>query len=103
MTLALVGPMVVEHCAICVPTEATMALRSFGKDPETNGDHCPTVWLDEEKQEFVFQGWKADEALQAQCLVTGPIPDTEAVIRLPARMAQQIREALDAADGSAVR
>ncbi|MFI9565870.1 hypothetical protein [Streptomyces rishiriensis] len=80
-----------------------MPLRSFGKDPETNGDHCPTVWLDEEKQELVFQGWKADEVLQAECLKTGSIPDTEAVVRLPARMAQQIREALDAADGSAVR
>ncbi|MCQ9134138.1 hypothetical protein [Streptomyces hilarionis] len=80
-----------------------MPLRSFGKDPETNGDHCPTVWLDEEKQELVFQGWKADDELQAECLKTGSIPDTEAVVRLPARMAQQIREALDAADGSAVR
>ncbi|MFI5795154.1 hypothetical protein [Streptomyces sp. NPDC051677] len=80
-----------------------MPLRSFGKDPETNGDHCPTVWLDEEKQELVFQGWKADDVLRAECLKTGSIPDTEAVVRLPARMAQQIREALDAADGSAVR
>ena len=80
-----------------------MALRSFGKDPETNGDHCPTVWFDEGKQEFVFQGWKADEALQAQCLETGPIPDTEAVVRLPARMVQQIREALDAAERAPVR
>lgn len=79
-----------------------MALRSFGKDPETNGDHCPTVWLDEEKQEFVFQGWKAYGALQAQCLTTGPIPDTEAVVRLPVRMAQQIREALDAAERAPV-
>ncbi|MFD7900145.1 hypothetical protein [Streptomyces sp. NPDC059743] len=94
---------VVEHCAIHVTMEDMMALRSFGKDPETNGDHCPTVWLDDEKQEFVFQGWKADEALHAQCLVTGPIPDTEAVVRLPVRMAQQIREALDVADGAAVR
>lgn len=80
-----------------------MALRSFGKDPETNGDHCPTVWLDAEKHEIVFQGWKADETLQTECLETGPIPDTEAVVRLPIRMAQQIREALDAADGSTVR
>jgi hypothetical protein len=83
--------------------EAIMSLRFFGKDPETNGDHCPTVWLDEEKQELVFQGRKADETLQAQCLATGPIPDTEAVVRLPVRMAQQIREACDAAEGSAVR
>ncbi|WP_408648268.1 hypothetical protein [Streptomyces gossypiisoli] len=84
-------------------TEDTMALRSFGKDPETNGDHCPTVWLDEEKGEFVFQGWQADEALQAECLATGPIPDTEAVVRLPVRMVQQIREACDVAEGAAVR
>lgn len=79
-----------------------MALRSFGKDPNTNGDHCPTVWFDDEKQEFVFQGWKADEVLKAQCLLTGPIPDTEAVVRLPVRMAQQIREALDAVQRAAV-
>ncbi|MEU5765045.1 hypothetical protein ABZ782_03865 [Streptomyces asoensis] len=80
-----------------------MPLRSFGKDPETNGDHCPTVWLDEETQEFVFQGWKADEALQAECLKTGSIPDTEAVVRLPVRMAEQIREALNAAERAPVR
>ncbi|MGZ3097919.1 hypothetical protein [Streptomyces sp. H72] len=84
-------------------TEDTMALRSFGKDPETNGDHCPTVWLDEDKGEIVFQGWKADDVLRAQCLATGPIPDTEAVVRLPLRMAEQIREALDAAERAAVR
>lgn len=80
-----------------------MALRSFGKDPETNGDHCPTVWFDEDKRELVFQGWTADDALRAQCLLTGPIPDTEGVVRLPARMVQQIREACDAAEGDAVR
>ncbi|MER7572513.1 hypothetical protein [Streptomyces sp. NPDC126514] len=80
-----------------------MALRFFGKDPETNGDHCPTVWLDEEKQEFVVQGWKADAALQAECLTTGPIPDDEAVVRLPVRMVQQIREACDAAESTAFR
>lgn len=80
-----------------------MPLRFFGKDPETNGDHCPTVWFDETRQEFVFQGWRADEELQAQCLATGPIPHTEAVVRLPARMVQQIREACDAAAGATVR
>ncbi|MFE2883179.1 hypothetical protein [Streptomyces sp. NPDC059272] len=80
-----------------------MALRSFGKDPETNGDHCPTVWFDEEREELVFQGWKASDELQAECLKTGSIPDSEAVVRLPARMAQQIREALDAAERSPVR
>ncbi|MFJ9431444.1 hypothetical protein ACIRQY_17540 [Streptomyces sp. NPDC101490] len=80
-----------------------MALRSFGKDPDTNGEHCPTVWLDEDKGEFVFQGWKADETLQAECLLTGSIPGTEAVVRLPVRMVQQIREACDAAEGADLR
>lgn len=80
-----------------------MTLRFFGKDPETNGDNCPTVWLDEDRQELVVQGWKADAALQAQCLATGPIPETEGVVRLPLRMAQQIREALNAAERSPVR
>ncbi|GGN94376.1 hypothetical protein GCM10011579_093800 [Streptomyces albiflavescens] len=80
-----------------------MALRFIAKDPNTNGDNCPTVWLDEEKQEFVFQGWKADDTLEEECLSTGPIPDTEAVVRLPARMMDVIREACDAAEGSALR
>jgi hypothetical protein len=45
-----------------------MTLRFIAKDPNTNGDNCPTVWVDEEKQEFVIQGWKADEVTQAECL-----------------------------------
>ncbi|WP_437098848.1 hypothetical protein [Streptomyces flavidovirens] len=33
-----------------------MALRFIAKDPNTNGENCPTVWVDEEKGEFVIQG-----------------------------------------------
>ncbi|MCX4825124.1 hypothetical protein OG883_35740 [Streptomyces sp. NBC_01142] len=80
-----------------------MTLRFIAKDPNTNGDNCPTVWVDEEKQEFVIQGWKADEATHEECLATGPIPDTETVLRLPVRMAAVLREACDAAEGSALR
>lgn len=79
-----------------------MTLRFIAKDPNTNGDNCPTVWVDEEKQEFVIQGWKADHATQAECLSAGPIPDTEALLRLPVRMASVLREACDAAEGSAL-
>ncbi|MEU1626608.1 hypothetical protein ABZ746_15020 [Streptomyces sp. NPDC020096] len=78
-----------------------MALRFIGIDPDTEYDHCPTVWFDEDKQEFVFQGWKADEALLAKCLQTGSIPKTEAVVRLPARMAHMIKEAVDVAERAA--
>jgi hypothetical protein len=79
-----------------------MTLRFIAKDPTTNGDNCPTVWVDEEKQEFVIQGWKADETTQSECLATGPIPDTETVLRLPVRIASVLREACDAAEGSAL-
>ncbi|MFI2257577.1 hypothetical protein OHU45_14805 [Streptomyces tubercidicus] len=78
-----------------------MSLLFFGKDPDTDEDHCPTVWVDEENADLVVQGWKADDATEKRCLETGPIPDAEAVIRLPARMVPQIRRACDAAERSA--
>ncbi|MFI9271743.1 hypothetical protein ACIGXM_13640 [Kitasatospora sp. NPDC052896] len=80
-----------------------MALTFIAKDPDTNGDNCPTVWVDQEKQEFVIQGWRADDATTADCLKTGPIPDSETVLRLPLRMAAALREAIDVAEGSALR
>lgn len=79
-----------------------MTLHFIAKDPETNGEHCPTVWFDDVTQEFVIQGWKADEALQAKCLETGSIPDYEAVVRLPVRMSDALKEVLDVAARSAV-
>ena len=75
-----------------------MALLFFGKDPNTDGDECPTVWVDDDTAEMVFQGWKADEKTEAECLKVGHIPETEAVIRIPARMVPLIREACDAAE-----
>jgi hypothetical protein len=43
-----------------VLTEAHMALRFVGIDPDTDLEHCPTVWADEEAGELVVQGWKAN-------------------------------------------
>ncbi|MFJ2183462.1 hypothetical protein ACIOJG_22855 [Streptomyces anulatus] len=81
-----------------------MTLHFIAKDPETNGDHCPTVWFDDVAQEFVVQGWKADTVLQTKCLEAGPIPENEAVVRLPVRMAEALKEVLDvAARAAAVR
>jgi len=75
-----------------------MALRFIAKDPNTNGTQCPTAWVDDEAEEIVIQGWKAGEALLAHCRETGPIPETEAVVRLPIRMVPALREACDVAD-----
>lgn len=73
-----------------------MALRFIGIDPDTDEKNCPRVWVDEESQEFVFQGWKADEALEDEVRSTGPLPDYEAVVRIPARMAHILKEACNA-------
>ena len=71
-----------------------MALRYFGKD-DKSGDHgSPTVWLDEDTNDLVLQGWRLDKDTEAQCLKDGPIPDHETVVRVPERMFSKIRKAL---------
>jgi hypothetical protein len=79
-----------------------VALQFFGKDPDSQDGDCPSVWFDDVAREFVFQGWKADDALQARCREAGSIPDTEAVVRLPARMVSMIMEAVNASEGAHV-
>jgi hypothetical protein len=79
-----------------------MSLQFIGIDPNTGDGESPTVWVDQEKQELVLQGWKPGPELEAQCAafeVPGHaqgIPDHEAVIRIPARMVHMVREACDA-------
>jgi hypothetical protein len=75
-----------------------MALRYIGIDPNTGDGNCPAVWVDEMNHDLVLQGWRADAATRAECLTVGAIPDTEDVIRIPARMVQLIREACDRAE-----
>jgi hypothetical protein len=38
-----------------------MRLRFLVIDPETNGDECPAVFVDEETGDLVFQGWTLSE------------------------------------------
>ncbi|MER5871410.1 hypothetical protein [Streptomyces sp. NPDC002044] len=78
-----------------------MALRFVGIDPSSVDGESPTIWVDEEHSELVLQGWKPNPELEAECASlempghgTG-IPDGEAVVRIPARMAHMIREACD--------
>lgn len=80
-----------------------MALRFMGVDPATDGDECPTAWIDPDTADIVLQGWKADGETTAECLETGTIPETEAVIRVPARMVPIIRKACDAAEAAQLR
>ncbi|MFC8438015.1 hypothetical protein [Streptomyces sp. DH20] len=86
-----------------------MPLTFIGIDPNTGTDESPTVWVDTDKGEIVIQGWLPDPALADECAqfnVPGHavgIPDGEAVVRVPARMAHMIREACDAVERAAVR
>ncbi|MBH1938787.1 hypothetical protein I5Q34_31775 [Streptomyces sp. AV19] len=81
-----------------------MDLRFIGIDPNTGHNECPAVWVDLAKDpepNLVFQGWLADQETQDECLKNSPKPDTEAVIRIPARMVPLIRKACDAAERAA--
>ena len=70
-----------------------MALRFVGVDPNTPNTGSPTVWVDEDDDSIVIQGWKiTDEATLSEIRVTGPIPDHETVLRLPRRMAPFLLE-----------
>ncbi|WP_416483094.1 hypothetical protein [Streptomyces sp. CL12] len=84
-----------------------MAVEFVGIDPETDRDHCPTVWADAEAQEILLQGWKPSIETQAECEATSPanasVPDTEAIVRIPARMIPMIREACDAVERAQLR
>ncbi len=82
-----------------------MALDFFGIDPTTEKDGSPTVWVERETADLVFQGPMAEEELTAE--VGGRswspghsagIPAHEFVMRMPARMVPFIRKACDEAE-----
>lgn len=75
-----------------------MAPRLIGKDPETGSGNSPTVWLDDASQEILIQGWTVDTEMRAACAASGPIPDTEEIVRLPFRIADVLRRACDGAE-----
>ncbi len=61
-----------------------MALKFLGKDPDSPGGGSPTVYLDEERDTYVLQGWKVD-AERAEGL---DVPVHETLIEFPRRMMQ---------------
>lgn len=73
--------------------KAAMALRLIGVDPDSPNNGSPTVWLDEEDQSIVIQGWKiTDDDTISEITATKPTPGHETVVRLPARMAPFLQE-----------
>ena len=72
-----------------------MALEFLAIDPDTDTDHCPAVFVEEETGDLLFQGWTVtDPATLAEVDGHSRIADEESVVRLPARMRAIILEAL---------
>ena len=79
-----------------------MALRFLAIDPDTNGENCPALFLEEETGDLLFQGWSVtDPQTLAESGTYSPLADNESLVRLPARMRKIIMEALN--DGAAVQ
>jgi hypothetical protein len=76
--------------------EAIMALVFIAIDPDTTGDHCPAVFVEEEPGDLLVQGWTVtDPQILAEVAQHSPVADNESVVRLPARMRAMILEALN--------
>ncbi|PSJ25365.1 hypothetical protein B7P34_28575 [Streptosporangium nondiastaticum] len=62
-----------------------MALRMLGKDPESKSGDSPTIYLDEDKDTYLVQGWKVEEGERLRQL---DLPGHETVVEIPRRMVQ---------------
>jgi hypothetical protein len=71
-----------------------MALHMLGKDPESRDGGSPTVYYDDETDNYVLQGWRVTDEQRRTELA---IPGHEDVIEFPRRMTQFFLEVKSAA------
>jgi hypothetical protein len=62
-----------------------MALHKLGKDPDSPNNGSPTVYFDDETENYILQGWKVTDP---ERLAQLDIPGHETVIEFPKRMMQ---------------
>jgi hypothetical protein len=90
------GRVAVQGDARYQALEATVGIRFVGIDPDTGGNNCPAVFLDDETGDLLFQGWTVTISAElAEMGAHSPLADDETVVRIPARMRAIIREAID--------
>ncbi|MDI2127165.1 hypothetical protein [Yinghuangia seranimata] len=75
-----------------------MDLEFVAVDDKSEGGTCPTIWVDKDTGNFVFQGFDAPADMLAACLAQGPVPEGESVVHLPRHMADAIRRACELAE-----
>ncbi|MGW7548451.1 hypothetical protein ACWGKQ_46155 [Streptomyces sp. NPDC054770] len=62
-----------------------MALVKLGQDPDSPDGKSPTIYLDDEKDTYLVQGWKVvDDERRSQM----DLPGHEDVVEIPKRMMQ---------------
>jgi hypothetical protein len=72
-----------------------VALEFIGKDPASDTNNCPAVFIDQETGDFLLQGRTVtDPRMLATAGAHSPMADNESLVRLPARMRDIILEAL---------
>lgn len=72
-----------------------MAIRFLCIDPDTNGGNCPAVFIDDESEDILMQGWvETSPRTLAEMAVHSPLAENEMVVRLPGRMRDIIVETL---------
>ncbi len=80
-----------------------MSLVLIAIDPETDTEHCPAVFADQETGDLLVQGWTVTDATTlAEVNGHSRVTVGESVVRLPARMRAIILETLYG-DGAVVR
>lgn len=73
-----------------------MRIRFVGIDPDTGGNNCPAVFVDEDSGDIWFQGEAVtDSTALSEVAKHSPIGGQEAVVKLPSRMAAIILEAIN--------
>jgi hypothetical protein len=83
--------------------EIAMTLRFVGIDPNTTGDHCPAVFVDDASGDLVFQGTTVTDTAELTSVAEhSPIAPYESIVRIPARMRHIVMEALSGS-GTAVQ
>lgn len=86
--------MIVERADACIQEELIMAIRFIGIDPDTDGGHCASVSVDD-NGDFLFVGSRVTEGAKLREITAhSPIAKHEGAVRVPARMAHIIAEAL---------
>ncbi|MEV7426394.1 MULTISPECIES: hypothetical protein [unclassified Streptomyces] len=74
-----------------------MGYTFIGKDPESDVNGCPAVWVDDDRR-LLIQGRRAEHGAQVCTLADSPRSEDETLIVLEPRMIPLLKEAIRVAE-----